>query len=375
MTTTLRLPTRTTDSQLERSLQVLDAAHNRLAAASADELISLAEICIYGTLQVADEWVAVSSRFKGLPEKSSLRAEDVMTGPVATVRHLRLLIQSLRDIKTHGKPRLPGKPQMGPDARLRVPVFPAKGLFDGLTFQGFKVESRMLPGITAESLRQCPDGVPGRWNPKNPRIALVLGAGNVSSIPTTDAFTKLFQEGRSVLLKMNPVNESLGPVFERAYAPLIDAGYLQIIYGGGDVGAAAVQHELVGEIHITGSIHSHDAIVWGARVPSATAANERTIRSFASQSRASWATSHPGSSSPESTPTSSSIFRPRTSPRRSRTIAPLTASPPKSLSPPPNGRTASGFSTRFSRCSTASLRARRIIRGARSVRSVRQPRG
>ena len=96
---------------------------------------------------------------------------------------------------------------------------------------------------------------------------MVLGAGNVSSIPTTDAFTKLFQEGRSVLLKMNPVNESLGPVFERAYAPLIDAGYLQIIYGGGDVGAAAVQHELVGEIHITGSINSHDAIVWGAPGP------------------------------------------------------------------------------------------------------------
>jgi hypothetical protein len=267
MTTTLPLPTRTTEPQLERSLQVLDAAHDRLAAASADELISLAEICIYGTLQVAEEWVAVSSRFKGLPEKSSLRAEDVMTGPVATVRHLRLLIQSLRDIKTHGKPRLPGKPQMGPDARLRVPVFPAQGLFDGLTFQGFKVETRMLPGITAESLRQCPNGVPGRWNAKNPRIALVLGAGNVSSIPTTDAFTKLFQEGRSVLLKMNPVNEALGPVFERAYAPLIDAGYLQIIYGGGDVGAAAVQHELVGEIHITGSINSHDAIVWGAPGP------------------------------------------------------------------------------------------------------------
>jgi hypothetical protein len=267
MATTLPLPTRTTESQLERSLQVLDAAHNRLAAASADELISLAEICIYGTLRVADEWVAVSSRFKGLPEKSSLRAEDVMTGPVATVRHLRLLIQSLRDIKTYGKPRLPGKPQMGPDARLRVPVFPAKGLFDALTFQGFKVESRMLPGITAESLRQCPHGVPGRWNPKNPRICLVLGAGNVSSIPTTDAFTKLFQEGRSVLLKMNPVNEALGPVFERAYAPLIDAGYLQVIYGGGDVGAAAVQHELVGEIHITGSINSHDAIVWGAPGP------------------------------------------------------------------------------------------------------------
>ncbi len=218
MPTTLPLPTHTTESQLDRAVKVLDAAHPRLAAASADELISLAEICIYGTMQAAYEWVAVSSRFKGLPEKSPLRAEDVMTGPVATVRHLRLLIQSLRDIKAYGKPRLPGHPWMGSDARLRVPVFPAQGLYDGLTFQGFKVESRMLPGITAETLKQCAQGVPGRWKPDNPRIALVLGAGNVSSIPTTDAFTKLFQEGRSVLLKMNPVNESLGPVFERAYA-------------------------------------------------------------------------------------------------------------------------------------------------------------
>src|SRR5580704_11033346 len=136
MATTLPLPTRTTESQLERSLQLLDAAHDRLLAATADELISLAEVCIYGTLRASDDWVAVSSRFKGLPEKSSLRAEDVMTGPVATVRHLRLLIQSLLDIKAYGKPRLPGRPTMGQDARLRVPVFPARGLFDALTFQG-----------------------------------------------------------------------------------------------------------------------------------------------------------------------------------------------------------------------------------------------
>ncbi len=271
-----------------------------------------------------------------------------MSGPVATIRQLRLLIQSLRDIKTHGKPRLPGHATMGSDARLRVPVFPARGLFDSLTFQGFKVESRMLPGITAESLRQCPHGVPGRWNAKNPRIALVLGAGNVSSIPTTDAFTKLFQEGRSVLLKMNPVNESLGPVFERAYAPLIDAGYLQIIYGGGDVGAAAVQHELVGEIHITGSINSHDAIVWGAPGPERDRRkreNDPVLRK--PMLRASWGTSHPGSSSPASTPRNSSIFRPKeTSPRRlRRTIVRLIASRPKVLQSPrtPPGPTAKRF--------------------------------
>ena len=47
---------------------------------------------------------------------------------------------------------------------------------------------------------------------------LVLGAGNVSSIPATDTISKVFQEGQVVLLKMNPVNEYLGPIFERLFA-------------------------------------------------------------------------------------------------------------------------------------------------------------
>jgi hypothetical protein len=267
MTTTLPLPSRTTTNDIDRSLDALTKGHNRLAQALPADLIRLAEECIEGTVQTARDWVDTASRYKGVSPTSSLRAEDIMTGPVATIRQLRLVIRSLREIAAVGRPQLTGRPKMGVDNRLRVPVFPAKGMFDAITFQGFKVDAWMQPGVTEETLRMCPDGVPGRWKAGNPRIALVLGAGNVSSIPTTDAFTKLFQEGRTVLLKMNPVNESLGPIFERAYAPLINAGFLRIIYGGPDVGAAAVEHDLVDEVHITGSIHSHDAIVWGPPGP------------------------------------------------------------------------------------------------------------
>lgn len=263
MATTLQLPSRTTTPEIDRALEELARAHDSLARASAAELIRLAEACIEGTMRTAHDWVETANRFKGVSQMSTARAEEISAGPVATVRQLRLIIQSLREITVSGRPQLPGQPTTGPDGRLRVPVFPAKGLFDGIAFQGFRVEAWMQAGVTRESLHQCPDGVPGQWKPNQPRIALVLGAGNVSSIPTTDAFTKLFQEGRSVLLKMNPVNESIGPIFEQAYAPLIDAGYLRIIYGGADVGAAAVEHPLVDEVHITGSIHSHDAIVWG----------------------------------------------------------------------------------------------------------------
>jgi acyl-CoA reductase-like NAD-dependent aldehyde dehydrogenase len=263
MTTTLAPPSRATTSDIDRSLDALSKGHARLAKASATELVRLAEECIEGTARMAREWVDMASRYKGVASGNPLRAEEISAGPVATIRQLRLVIQSLQEINQFGKPRLPGQPTTGPDRRLRVPVFPAKGMFDGITFQGFQVDAWMKAGVTQESLRLCPDGVPGRWNADNPRICLVLGAGNVSSIPTTDAFTKLFQEGRTVLLKMNPVNESLGPIFEKAYAPLIDAGFLRIIYGGAEVGAAAVGHALVDEVHITGSIYSHDAIVWG----------------------------------------------------------------------------------------------------------------
>ena len=62
---------------------------------------------------------------------------------------------------------------------------------------------------------------------------------------------------------MNPINDYLGPIFEKIFAPLIEAGFMQFAYGGGDVGAYLTRHNLVDTIHITGSARTHDAIVFG----------------------------------------------------------------------------------------------------------------
>src|SRR5947208_107893 len=64
------------------------------------------------------------------------------------------------------------------------------------------------------------------------RVALVLGAGNVASIPPTDVLYKLFVEGKVCMLKMNPVNAHVGPFIERAFAPAVDKGWLAVSYGG-----------------------------------------------------------------------------------------------------------------------------------------------
>ena len=63
---------------------------------------------------------------------------------------------------------------------------------------------------------------------------------------------------------MNPVNEYLAPIFERAFASLIRENLLRIVTGGADVGAGLTSHPAVDELHITGSTETHDRIVWGS---------------------------------------------------------------------------------------------------------------
>ena len=92
----------------------------------------------------------------------------------------------------------------------------------------------------------------------------MLGAGNIASIAPLDVLYKLYAEGRVCMLKMNPVNDYLGPIFEDIFADLARAGFVRFAYGGADVGEYLTHHDGVDEIHITGSARTHDAIVFGS---------------------------------------------------------------------------------------------------------------
>ncbi len=117
------------------------------------------------------------------------------------------------------------------------------------------------------------------------KVALVLGAGNVSSIAPLDCFQKLFLEHQVVLLKLNPVNDYLHDVLQMALDPLIRRDALRIVRGDGRVGAWLTFHPQIDELHITGSGRTHDAIVWGTGTQAAankragTPANPRRITS------------------------------------------------------------------------------------------------
>ena len=94
-------------------------------------------------------------------------------------------------------------------------------------------------------------------------VTLVLGAGNIASIPPLDVLTALYAHGSVALLKLNPVNAYLAPVFARIFSSLIDEGFVRIADGGADVGAYLGAHPAIDAIHLTGGERTHDAIVFG----------------------------------------------------------------------------------------------------------------
>jgi acyl-CoA reductase-like NAD-dependent aldehyde dehydrogenase len=229
----------------------------RLAPA---EKAALLRACIPRLLAAAPGWVAA-----GTTARDAAPAEEWLAGPMATMRFFRLLADSLDTIATAGRPALGRGARSRPDGRTEIALFPASRL-DGVAFMGFTGHTLMQPGVTPEQARERQAAFYQRRDPEG-GLSVILGAGNVASIPPMDVASKMFVEGLVCVLKMNPVNEWVGPHLERALQPLISRGYLRIVYGGAEVGSSLVYHPLVDDVHITGSDRTHDLIVWGPPGP------------------------------------------------------------------------------------------------------------
>jgi acyl-CoA reductase-like NAD-dependent aldehyde dehydrogenase len=252
----------TSRAEVDAALKRLQENKGAWIAVDLPGRIALLEELVRTTERAADRWAAAALRAKKLTAGTPQASEEWLGGPMVTVRNLRLLALALRDVRAVGYPRTPGSPYTRPNGQVVVPVFP-NGLFDKMLFSGISAEIWMRPEVTLETLRSTQALIYQKGRKREGKVALVLGAGNVSSIGPMDALYKLFAEDQVVLLKMNPVNEYLGPIFAEALRPLVDRGFLAIAYGGAAEGSYLCQHDLVDEIHITGSDKTHDAIVFG----------------------------------------------------------------------------------------------------------------
>lgn len=209
----------------------------------------------------ATEWVDASAAAKGIAVDGATAAEEWLSGPYTTLTAVAALHDSIARLWQGTTTFDPGWISPGPEGRTVVTAVPVS-LQERLLFSGYTGEVWIRPERAATPLRQQTAAFYRNPEPHG-RVCVVLGAGNISSIPVLDVLYKLFVEGQVVVLKMSPVLDHLGEIFEAMLQPLLAAGYLRIVHGGAEAGGLLTAHPGVDTIHITGSRRSHDAIVFG----------------------------------------------------------------------------------------------------------------
>lgn len=216
---------------------------------------------IADTLAVAEEWNAAACAAKGLDPAGVDGAEELFSGVGTFVRMAEAFRASMLDLARLGRPRYPGPVRHVPGERIAVRVVPASAL-ERVVYAKTTAEVWMEPGVTEDEVRAT-QAAAYRDPAAHAGVSLVLGAGNVASLGPRDVLSKLFAEGKVVVLKANPVNDYLVPCWTRALAALIEPGYLAIVRGGAQVGAYLTSHASITDVHVTGSDKTHDAIVYG----------------------------------------------------------------------------------------------------------------
>ncbi|MEO7002412.1 MAG: NAD-dependent aldehyde dehydrogenase [Ktedonobacterales bacterium] len=262
---------------LDAALQELHAHKDEWVAIGARDRAAMMDTLIADFAPLADRWVAACAQSKGLSADAPAVGEEWATGPYTLLKEFRQLRQSLLDIAAgsgdSGSPRIPGPVKTRSNGQVVAGVFP-QNTYDRIFYGGLSADIWMQPGVTKDTLAQTQAVV--YHDKQHPgKVALVLGAGNVSSIGPLDVLYKLFVEDQVVIFKANPVNAYLGPLIEQAFRSLIARGFLRMAYGGAAEGAYLCNSALVDEIHITGSDKTFDAIVFG---PGADGAQRKAER-------------------------------------------------------------------------------------------------
>ena len=217
------------------------------------------------TAAVAEEWADVASTSKGLAPGHPLRGEEWLSGPYAALVAVDAYADTLGALDAGRSPIAGVKTGTAPGGRTVVHTSPLTAT-DRLLLSGYSTEVWLEPGVTADAARRAA-GLGQRHPSDSGGVGLVLGAGNITSIPYLDVLYELMAFNRVAILKVNPTQDALVPVFERALAPLIEPGFLRIVTGGGDVGAYLTRHPSISHVHITGSEATFRAIVPSLSVP------------------------------------------------------------------------------------------------------------
>jgi len=213
-------------------------------------------------LDLAPRMVAAATEAKGIASTSAWVAEEWTTSIWTFVQAVNTQILVLKRILAGDEPVNADAVRPRPDGQVIVDVFPVTG-YDRLLLNGYTAQVWIEPGVSAEQTRAEAAARYRGTDPSQPKVCVVLGAGNLGAITALDIIDQLYIQGNVCAVKMNPVNEYLGRFYEQIFSEFISRGWLRLLYGGADVGGYLAHHPEVDAVHMTGAAATYDAIVWG----------------------------------------------------------------------------------------------------------------
>lgn len=242
-------------------IEKLQSAKNKWVLLPVDQKIKKLIDVKNKTGKYAQQWVDLAVKNKQIDKNSPLSGEEWSTGPWAVIYTVNAYIKTLEEIQSGNITNLIKGIETRNDGQIKVSVFPSD-IYENLLFNQIKGEVWMQKGVTKDNLLQ---NMAALYHQKKPqgKVGLVLGAGNINSIPPLDVLYNLIVKGEVSLLKMNPVNDYLTPIFKKIFETFINDDYVKIVNGGTDEGKYLTSHPKIETIHITGSEKTHDAIVYG----------------------------------------------------------------------------------------------------------------
>ena len=216
------------------------------------QLASMLEETISNIKEVSFFWATICSDNKGTT-KTPAEGEEWLGGPFASVLATQYYIKSLTNDDDLTEKKFNSE-------QNSYKVFP-NNFIERITFPFIDAKVIFNKSMSFDDINKY-RGFSKRYD-IDPSITLVLGAGNFSSIPYLDVLYHLITRKSVILLKLNPVNEYLKPVFEKVFQNFIERGYIIVTTGNIDESKYMATHPGINHIHLTGSDKTFEDIVYG----------------------------------------------------------------------------------------------------------------
>ena len=251
---------------IDRNISKLRVNSSEFLNLDKANLITMLDQTIDNIKTISYYWATLASEKKGILNKSK-EGEEWIGGPFACIYAIQYFIETIQNNDDLDQTKYD-------DSNKSYKVFPTKSI-EKLLFPFLEGEIRFGKNLNFDQINEY-RGFANRFEKNEPKITLVLGAGNVSSIPVLDALFHMIAFKSVIYLKLNPVNDYLLPIFTQVFEPFISRGFMIITEGDMEASKYLTQHDGFHQTHLTGSNYTYENIVYGKTLTE----KERSLKTY-----------------------------------------------------------------------------------------------